>query len=218
MRRLFVLRPEPAASRTVERAWSLGLDAVALPLFVLEPVEWAVPECEFDALLLTSANAVNMAGDGLQALRSLPVHAVGQATAVAAEAAGFGIATTGANGVDQLLSAIPPGTRLLHLCGEDRRAPDAPRQKITAVCVYRARAVDGFGLDQLHGGVAAVHSPRAARRLAELVSKPQRARVSLAAISDAAAAAAGNGWADVRVAREPTDEALLALAARLCDT
>ena len=45
MRRVLVLRPEPGASATVERARRLGLDAVAIPLFEIEPVAWASARC-----------------------------------------------------------------------------------------------------------------------------------------------------------------------------
>jgi uroporphyrinogen-III synthase len=220
MRRLFVLRPEPAAHRTVERAHELGLEATAIPIFELEAVEWSAPRPEeFDGILLTSANAVNMGGMELQCLRSLPVHAVGQATAVAAEVAGFGVATVGTTGVDELLETVEPGSRLLHLCGEDRRAPQRAEQEIRCVAVYRARAVDRPGsLEGLRGHVAAVHSPRAGMRLAELVPEEDRATIRVAAISQAAADATGSGWAELRVASEPTDSALLALARRLCDT
>ena len=219
MRRLFVLRPQPAAGRTVERARALGIDAVALPLFQLEAIEWMAPEPgQFDAILLTSAKAVNLGGEELQRFRSLPVHAVGEAPAVAAEVAGFGIASAGKAGVDQLLAAIPRAERLLHLCGEDR-ASDCAAQDITRISVYRARAIEEVGgLDALDGAIVAVHSPRAGRRLAELVAEDSRGAIRVVAISAAAAEAAGGGWQDVRAARFPTDEALLALAARLCDT
>ena len=60
-----------------------------------------------------------------------------------------------------------------------------------------------------------VHSPRAGERLAHLLTR--RADTAIAAISAAAAAAAGSGWEQVAVADQPTDEALLALAARLCN-
>ena len=220
MRRLFVFRPEPAAHRTVERARELGLDATAIPVFKLEPMAWSAPEpSEFDGLLLTSANAADMGGKELERLRGLPVHAVGEATAVAAEVAGFGVASVGRAGVDELLGSIDPGTRLLHLCGEDRRAPEQPNQLIRCVTVYRARAVERPGsLEELRGQVAAVHSPRAAKRLAELVDEKERATISVAAISRAAADAAGTGWANIRVADSPNDSSLLALARRLCDT
>jgi uroporphyrinogen-III synthase len=41
--------------------------------------------------------------------------------------------------------------------------------------------------------------------------------IAIAAISRAAADAAGEGWKSVAVADEPSDDALLALAARLCN-
>lgn len=218
MRRLFVFRPEPAASRTAARAKELGLDAVALPLFKLERIEWEAPDpSAFDAILLTSANAVTMAGDELQHLRSLPVHAVGDATAAAAEVAGFGMASTGRGGVDDLLADVPSSARLLHLCGEDRRPSTQPRQ-ISVIPVYRAATVETPNLDAVENAVAVVHSPRAARRLGELLPKERRATVHVAAISASTAECAGAGWASVRIARSPTDEALLALAARLCET
>ena len=44
-----------------------------------------------------------------------------------------------------------------------------------------------------------------------------RASIQIAAISAAAARAAGTGWARIETAERPTDEALLALAERLCD-
>ena len=196
------------------------MEAVALPLFELEPVDWRQPDLgEFDGILLTSANAVNMGGLNLERLRSLPVHAVGDATAVAAEVAGFGVASIGSGGVEDLLDSIEPGTRLLHLCGEDRRAPENPRPHIHCITVYRARAVDRpIGLGALRDQVAAVHSPRAAKRLAELVPAEDRANIRIAAISQACAEALGPGWAEVRVAKSPTDSALLALARGLCET
>ena len=44
MRRLIVLRPEPGASATMERARERGLDPVAMPLFEIEPVAWHAPD------------------------------------------------------------------------------------------------------------------------------------------------------------------------------
>lgn len=219
MRRLFVLRPEPGASATLAQAKSFGLDAVSVPLFRVEPVAWEPPEVAgFDGLLLTSANAVVHGGDGLAALRGLPAYAVGKATAEAARQAGFDIAGTGDGGVDRLLGSIEPGLKLLHLAGEDRRRAEPGSQRITAVTVYRAVALDPpDGLDAISGQAAALHSPRAGERLAELVANEAKASVRLACISDAAAAAAGDGWEAKATAAMPSDEALLALAARLCE-
>jgi len=63
-----------------------------------------------------------------------------------------------------------------------------------------------------------VHSPRAARRLAELIDPTLRGSIRIAAISKATAAAAGEGWEEVRAASAPNDNDLLALCVRLCET
>jgi len=218
MTRVLVLRPEPGASATVARARSLGLDAVSIPLFEVEPVAWTAPDpVGFDALLLTSANAVRHGGAALEAFRALPVHAVGEATAEAARAADFTVAGSGTAGVDALLDSLTPELRLLHLCGEDRRTPTDAPQTITAVPIYCSRAIDPPpGLERAVGAVVLVHSPRAGQRFAELVE--DRGTVAIAAISATAAEAAGAGWSEIGIASEPSDDALLALAARLCNT
>jgi uroporphyrinogen-III synthase len=107
---------------------------------------------------------------------------------------------------------LPAGQRLLHLTGRDHRAVPGT----TAVAVYEARALDApRGLDQLGHCVVAVHSPRAGARFADLVH--DRDDIAIVAISTAAAQAAGTGWQTISAATEPNDEALLALAARLCE-
>jgi uroporphyrinogen-III synthase len=220
MRQLVVLRPEPGTSTTVERAKAIGLEAWAMPLFEVEPVEWRAPGADsFDALLLTSANALRHGGDGLRSLRRLPVYAVGEATAAAAREAGLRIAGIGDGGVERLLAAIPANVRLLHLCGEHRIEADA-ELAITAVPVYRSSALPPPpDLHRIEGQVAAVHSPRAGQRLAELTGQAaiDRTTVRIAAISQAAGAAAGSGWESCEAAEAPAETALLALAARLCD-
>jgi uroporphyrinogen-III synthase len=214
MRPLLVLRPEPGASATVARARAQGLEAIAVPLFRIESIEWEAPDpARFDGLLLTSANALRSGGAQLQSLKTLPVCAVGEATAEAARKAGFRVAATGDSGVDALLASIGE-LKLLHLCGEDRRAPQAASQQITAIAAYRAVPVEA-DLGTVKGAVALIHSPRAGRRFAQLAE--DRASTIVAAISAAAAEAVGEGWRAVETAERPTDDALLALAASLCN-
>lgn len=220
MRRLAILRPEPGASATVARARALGLEAFAMPLFVVEPVAWEVPSAsEYDALLLTSANAVRHGGAGLRELQALPAYAVGEATAAAAREAELDVVATGDGGVERLLDDLPAGLRLLHLCGEHRHE-HAGRNEIQAVPVYRAIEAPPPGdFQRIEGETAAVHSPRAGRRLAELVDRAgiDRGTIRIAAISADAAGAAGAGWEAREAAAAPDDASLLALAARLCD-
>jgi uroporphyrinogen-III synthase len=44
-----------------------------------------------------------------------------------------------------------------------------------------------------------------------------RSTIAIAAISEAAASAVGDGWQSVAAAGQPSDESLLALAAQLCN-
>lgn len=214
-RTAIVLRPAPGDAQTIARLTALGIPTRALPLFAVHPVAWSLPEGEFDALLVTSANAIRYAG--LDGVRGLPVVAVGEASAAAARAVGFAVAITGASdGTAVVAEARATGfARLLHLAGHDRIAlPD-----VTTVTVYRSETLDPppGALEAARGQVALLHSPRAARRFAALVDRDSvpRASIRLAALSEAIARAAGTGWGETLVAARPDDASLAALAARL---
>jgi uroporphyrinogen-III synthase len=218
MTRVVVLRPEPGASETIARAAERGLDAVAIPLFRIEPIEWRAPDAgQFDALVLTSANAVRFGGPGLAALRDLPVHAVGAATAAAARDAAIDVATVGDAGVEELIASFDPNLRILHLAGEHRAASSRP---MTTLAVYRSRLVEApEDLKTAEEAVVLIHSPRAGNAFAQAADRLglDRAAIRIAAISSTAAEATGTGWAAIESAAQPTDDALLALAERLCE-
>lgn len=218
-RRVLILRPRPAADETAARARRVGLDPVVAPLFEVRPLAWRAPEGA-EAVLLTSANAARHGGDGLRRLASLPCYAVGEATAAAAREAGFCDVRTGPGHGAALLATVAGPKRLVHLCGRDHLPLERRGLAIERRAVYAAEAVDALpaaaGSALAQGALVLLHSPRAASVLAALVA--ERAHVRLAAISPAAAAAAGERWAAVAVAAAPRDEALLELAAKLCQT
>lgn len=206
MRAVAVLRPEPGNTATAIAVEARGLRAIRLPLFAVRPLAWTAPDlAQFDALLLTSANALRHGGAGLQALRHLPVLAVGNATATAARAAGFVVERTGAADAGALVAS--EHRRLLHLGGRDRVAVPGAE----AIAVYAADPLP-VSADGLAGSVALLHSVRAARRLREVT--PAR-DLRIAALSPAVAAAAGEEWDQVATAAAPTDAALLDLAQTL---
>ena len=219
MTKLFILRPEPGASASADKARALGLKPMVTPLFEVHPVKWIAPDpARFDGLLLTSANAVRHGGDALESVKALPVYAVGEATAAAAREAGFTVEKVGGGNIDDLLDELPAALRLLHPCGFHRRPPINPKQKITSACAYRTKpATPGPEFRALGGQIVVVHSAEAAKRLAELVLPVERRSTEIAAISQQAAVAAGLGWKRVAIAEQPSDDAVLALAARLCD-
>ena len=213
---MLILRPEPGAGESAGRARALGLDPVVAPLFTIRPLPWQPPEGRFDALLLTSANAARHAG----ALPALPCYAVGDATAAAARSAGLVEVVTGpSDGAAALALAGADGRRrILHLCGQDHVALAAPGIELVRRTVYAADPLpalpDAAEAAIAGGAIVLLHSPRAARAFAALATA--REAVRIAAISPAAAAAAGPGWAEVRAAHAPRDQALLELAAQLC--
>ncbi|WEK44407.1 MAG: uroporphyrinogen-III synthase [Candidatus Sphingomonas colombiensis] len=216
-RTAIVLRPAPGDAQTIARLAALDIPARALPLFAVEPVAWSLPEGEFDALLVTSANAMRHAGDGLAAVRALPVVAVGEGSAAAAREAGLRVALAGtSDGVAVIAAARAAGfARLLHLVGHDRIGLHG----VTAVTVYRSRALDPArgALAVARGQVVLLHSPRAARHFAALSDRDgvPRDTIRLAALSEAVANAAGTGWGDIAVAARPDDMLLVTLAAKL---
>jgi uroporphyrinogen-III synthase len=222
MKSLLVLRPAPAAAATLARAVAAGFNAVSAPLFTVVPQAWDAPDpADHDAVMLTSANAVRLAGPQLARFTHLPAYAVGEATAVAALSAGFAKVHAGTTGVVALIAQMAAAgiARPLHLAGREFRAPGDPPMPIVRRVVYAADPVPGLpraaraALER--GAVALVHSPRAAIVLAELVARAglDRQDLRVAAISTAAAC----DWLGAAIADVPTDDALLAAAARLCE-
>lgn len=221
---VLVLRPEPGASATVLAARALGLDAEAFPLFAVLPLAWEpVAREEVDALLLGSANALRHAGAGLERYHGLPAYAVGASTAAAARLAGFDVVAAGEGGLQALLGALRPGhRRLLRLAGRERVVLDVPAGvEVTTREVYASEPLPlpaellarlaAPALVLLHSGEAAAHFARGCD-----AAGVARDRLLLAAIGPRVAARAGAGWAMLRSAPAPTDAALLALAARMC--
>ncbi|HTH29412.1 MAG TPA: uroporphyrinogen-III synthase [Sphingobium sp.] len=213
---VLVLRPEPGASRTAERLAGLGLEPIRFPLFTLKRGVWAPPDPGgYDAILLTSANAVRLGGPGLAVFHQLPAYAVGAATARAARDAGFRDVRQGGGDVAATVPLLADAghAHVLHPCGEDVRPYDALGLRIDRLVVYRAVPLgDAAGLAAVlpQGELwALVHSPRAGERLAALVSPDARIRIGVIAISAAAADACGPGWRAMAVAGAPNENALL---------
>ena len=226
-RPLLVVRPEPGNAVTVASARARGLNAVAAPLFAIEPVAWTVPPVErFDALLLGSANAVRCGGAGLAGLTGLAAYTVGEATADAARQAGFAVAGSGSGGLAELIPKLAADgrRRILRLAGEEHVELDPPPgMQVETVVAYRARALAlpepaRASLEQK--AVVLLHSAAAARYFAALCERARIARgnVALACLGVRVADAAGRGWDEVRTAPRPTDAALLVLAAEMCQS
>ena len=110
--RVWVARPEPGATRTGAALAERGHAPLVAPVLAVRPNRERPPDGLFDALLLTSANAVPSATE-IASLRGLPVFAVGARTAALAAEAGLGPVHAGpgdAAGLAALVRGVlPPG-------------------------------------------------------------------------------------------------------------
>lgn len=231
--RILVTRPSADAERTTRRLAALGHEAVSLPVISIRPTGDPAPAGAPDALIVTSANAVPM----LAALdRNLPAFAVGARTAQVLRECGFATvhaaAGDGAALAAVVRGSLAPGARLLHAAGRDRKPEPERSLKAAGFAValwtcYEASPVpdwpDAFRSAWATGqiGAALHYSRRSAGLVRELSAKAGllgaiAACPHLCLSADVAAALAGLG-APLLVASEPSEEALLALIARLPD-
>jgi len=230
MRRVLVTRPEPGASATAQALRSAGFEPVVLPLTGIRPLEIAETSLPaFDAIALTSTNAIRHIPEWLRtSILTVPVHAVGAASAQAAREAGFANVIAGPGDAAGLASAISqtlaPGSTVLYLCGKVRKPEfelELRSRGIRAVPVetYDTVPTDLADADmrKLDAGAlfaALVHSAEAAKALALLAKRPAAAHAfegaHLVAISRRAAVPVEAVFADrIVVAREPTDAAMI---------
>lgn len=216
--KLLIIRPQPGADATAHRLRAAGHDPVLMPLFAIEhlPVQ-CVSADGYDAILLTSGNAARAAVDFLTRDHSLPIYAVGSATASALQKLSVPVAKTGSEGVEALVGvAVADGhKRLLWLAGEDHSAiPHIHGVSIDIEIVYRSAAVtqpEDFAEKVTESDAVILHSSRAAAHfsgLCDTMNLP-RAEITLATFSNAIARSAGGNWAALIVADAPNDAALL---------
>lgn len=224
---VLAIRPEPGLSSTLALGRELGLEMHGYALSRVAPVEWEMPSPgRFDALLVGSANAMRLGGANLAGLTGLPVHAVGEATAREARAAGFTVERLGKGGLQTVLDVVEPPVHYLRLVGNEYVDLDWPDGiSFEPVQVYKvqprpfpdetARLLRGDTIVLLHSAAMARQFISECRRL-----DVDRSRITLAAMGERIAAPARaeseRGWAAIHIAAEPSDEALLAMVQALC--
>ncbi|MEX0954561.1 MAG: uroporphyrinogen-III synthase [Rhizobiaceae bacterium] len=235
--RVLVTRPEPDASKTAARLRDLGHEPIVLPLTEITALAPASPPdaTEFDAVVLTSANAVTFAPDRLAArFGDLPCFTVGERSGQAAFEAGFRTvvpADGDAHALVKLLAGkLPAGARLLYLCGRLRRPvlEDEMSRRgyaVTALETYRTDRVDHAAPDaeaaagKLPVDAALVYSRFGAERLSALVSMTALAplvhNMRVVCMSGQTAGGLSDGLRmRAEIAASPAEDALIALLGR----
>jgi uroporphyrinogen-III synthase len=222
-RPIAVIRPEPGNRVTAAVIEAAGRKTIRLPLFEARPMAWDVPDpAGFDALIVTSANALRHGGSGLAQLLDLPAYAVGEATAEAARRTGFRVAAMGSTGSAELIALAEAAgvRRALHLAGRERTiAPGGIVAQVITVYATDPIAVTAQAARRLAGSVVIIQSARTGERLAEIVDAHgiDRSGIALVGISRRAADSAGIGWETVVVPPDFGGTALTDAAIALAD-
>jgi uroporphyrinogen-III synthase len=218
IRRVWITRAQPGAARTAARLTALGFEPVVAPLLTIRPLPDALAHAPdlstVAALAFTSPNGVEAFAALTPRLRALPVFAVGDATAEAARATGFHDARSAAGDIHALARLInaSPIHGLILAPGAREPAGDIhallPDHNLQRLPVYAAEETDAAA--PVAFNAVLVHSPRAARALAAILS-PDAAAQRLAICISAAAAAplATLGFAEIRTADAPDEASML---------
>jgi uroporphyrinogen-III synthase len=228
-RQVLITRPEPGASETAARVAAMGFTPLVAPLLKILPTRARLPPPErIAAILLPSGNAI----DGLpEAYRTLLTLTVGAATARRATRAGFrniisadgdakALVTLARNRIrprdgalllacaraqSQVLAAELRGSgfrvhrRAVYEARPVARLPDAAR---TALTDERTLAVLFFSAETARQFVRLV-------RAAKLIEQTRHIE-AITIGTPAAMALEALPWARIRVAGEPTQDAMLA--------
>ncbi len=124
--RVALMRPIEDARRSAQLLQKRGIEPVFAPVIEIRPTGARLPNEEFDAILVTSANAVAFLSPvDIALLEKRPLYAAGERTAAAAAAAGLRqaehAAPDAATLAQWLVARLPPASRLLYLAARDRK-------------------------------------------------------------------------------------------------
>jgi uroporphyrinogen-III synthase len=229
-KKILLTRPRLASERWARLLAAYGFEGVIEPLLTIEPTHAPRPEGAFQAVYLTSANALETEAQNLSGLLQLPCFCVGATTAAAAVAAGFTAIQRGSTDSLALAKQVVPALTnkaapVLHIAGDlvnDKACDYFMRHGVTLTPwpVYRALAVEEMSTTTralfVAGELAAVpvFSPRTASILVSLIEKYHLrdacAHVVAVGLSPAVAAVlAAVPWRDLRVAATPEEDAVL---------
>lgn len=232
--RLLVTRPEPDASREAERLLERGHQPVIAPLLAIEFSPDTPLELDgVQALIATSRNALRALAlhPAREQACKLPLLAVGDATAIEAQAVGLSDVTVGPGTGVRLAELIvgefePANGALLHLSGDvvafDLQSALEPRGfTVRRSVLYRARPLRAFPPNvarllmagELDGVI--LMSPRTARTFAALHAGlgtvTQVKRPVCYCLSEAVADEVRGRGFQIRVAAQPREEDIFGL-------
>jgi len=226
--KVWVTRASPGAEATAARLTELGYTPIVAPLLAVRPISGAKLDFkDVGALAFTSANAVvAFAARYALGARSLPVFAVGDATAEAVRRAGF-VEVNSAGGDVHALAALIIEQRdsfrgtLLHPSAKQPAGDLAGALKAPEIAAVRTPIYDTVEAAELppmiaealvRGDLDAVlaHSPRGAQALARLIAGWEDGLAAFVLSEACAAPLRPLSFRHIAVAAAPNEASLLA--------
>lgn len=239
--RWLITRPRDDAEALARRLQELGHESHICPLMQRRAISFLPPDwSDYDAVAFTSRNGVAMGGPYPPEALTLPVFAVGDATALAARDAGFSHVVssngTGADLAAELARQADKGEksaknfRVLHLSGEtvrtdlnfEKEGEDTSSSLIVdRLAAYAMQPIDVFDdqtiaaleSDKISGTICL--SPQSAKNFAKAAASarltPFSFKFIFAAISPATARELADLGGEIRIAAKPDLENTLAL-------
>ena len=228
--KVLVTRPIEDGAKTVERLKNKGVDAVLAPVTAITSTGQTPPSAPFDAVLISSANAIrHLPDDARMRLLHVPIYCVGEKTASVARASGFTSVTTGTGDgralVKLVASTLKPSAALLYLTGTPRKpfieeGLRASGFEPLVTELYRTIPVDPWPAGArasvetcdkaLHFSRASVEALLVAAEKAGL-SSTLRGLTHLCLSEDVAAPLRKNDYSQILVAAKPSEEDVLNL-------
>lgn len=225
-RTCLIIRTEPGASFTAQKVRELGFSPLVLPAANATPTHAKFDHSNVQAILVTSSNAPRLADFCPEAL-AIPVYAVGDATAAAAQKIGF--QTVISAGGDASTLAVLVADRLdkhhgalLHLRGTEVAGDvagflSACGFEVRSHIVYETTTNPQFksqlpDILKRESGIILFHSPNGAQRVAEACDPQMVKNWAAFGISNAAIKLfMYNSWpfAEIKSAELPNESSLL---------
>ena len=228
--KVLVTRPIEDGAKTAERLKKRGVDVVLAPVTAITSTGQAPPSTPFDAVLISSANAIrHLPDDARTRLLHVPLFCVGEKTASVARSAGFTSVTTGTGDgralVKLVASTLKPSAALLYLTGTPRKpfieeGLNASGFEPLVTELYRTVSVEPWpgGARELiitcdkalHFSRASVEALLMAAEKAGL-SSTLRGLTHLCLSEDVAVPLRENDYSQILVAAKPSEEDVLSL-------
>jgi uroporphyrinogen-III synthase len=233
-KKILLARPRASSERWAALLARHGFDCVIEPLLTITPTRAPRPAGLYQAVMITSFNALDALSDLKETvidLLALPCFCVGSTTGEAARNFGFTDIragnSDGAGLAQEIVAAITDKTRpILHIAGDiiDGKAQDILARNHIALTiwpVYQATAAEDFTPATralfANGQIRAipVFSPRSARVLVSIIEKEKLTqachRMAAIALSPAVADMLQTlPWRQLRVAANPAEEDVIA--------